>query len=130
MKSIRPSSNCTFNCHRPNEIKLITRSTLGLSHLRQHKFRHNFKDTLNSICHRDYYLLPVNSPNHLDERATLLDNVQIIGENIHDKNDFEVSKLLLLGVTSNNHASNTGILNATIQYTLAAKRFEVPLTNS
>ena len=39
----------------------------------------------------------------------------------YDKNNFQVSKLLLLGVSSN---------NAAIQYTLATKRFDVRLTNS
>ena len=59
--------------------------------------------------------LPINCANYLDERTTLLDNVQIVRENILNKIDFEVSsELLLLGVTSNNNASNTFILNATV----------------
>ena len=92
MKFIRPSSNSIFNCHSPKGIKLITRLRLGLSHLREHKFRHNFQDTLNPICSCGddiettiHYLL--HCPNYLDERRTLLDNLQSIGENIHDKND-------------------------------------------
>ena len=31
-------------------IKLITRLRLGFSHLREHKFKHNFQDTLNPLC--------------------------------------------------------------------------------
>ena len=87
---IRPSSNSIFNCHSPKGIKLITRLRLGLSHLCEHKFRHNFQDTLNPICIcRDdiettiHYLL--HFPNYLDEKRTLLGNLQSIGENIHDK---------------------------------------------
>ena len=49
-KFIRPSSNSIFNCHSPKGIKLITSLRLGLSHLREHKFRHNFQDALNPIC--------------------------------------------------------------------------------
>ena len=49
-KFIPPSSNSIFNCHSPNRIKLIARLRLGLSHLCEHKFRHNFQDTLNPIC--------------------------------------------------------------------------------
>ena len=41
-----------------------------------------------------------------------------------------VSELLLFGVFSNNDALNTYILNATIQYKLATKRFDVLLTYS
>ena len=73
-----------------------------------------------------YYLL--HCPNYLDEKRTLLENLQSIGENIDDKNDFQISELLLFGVSSNNDASNTCILNATIQYIFATKTFNVPLT--
>ena len=59
-----------------------------------------------------------------------MDNLQSIGENIHDKKDSQISELLLFDVPSNNDASDTCILNATIQYILATKRFDVPLTNS
>ena len=72
-----------------------------------------------------YYLL--HCPDYLDEKRTLLDNLQSIGENIDDKNDSQISELLLFGVSSNNDASNTRILNATIQYIFTTKRFDVPL---
>ena len=45
LKFIRSFSNSIFNCHSPKGIKLITRLRLGLSHLYEHKFRHNFQDT-------------------------------------------------------------------------------------
>ena len=47
LKFIRPSANSLFNCHNPKGIKFITRLRLGLSHLREHKFRHSFQDSLN-----------------------------------------------------------------------------------
>ena len=49
-KFIRPSENSVFLCNNPKRIKSITRSRLVLSHLREYKFKHNFQDTLNSIC--------------------------------------------------------------------------------
>ena len=126
MKFVRPSSS--------TRIKLFTRLRLGLSHLREHKFRHNFQDTLNPICSCDddiettiHCLLYC--PNYLDESGTLLDNPQSIGENTHDKSDFQISELHLFGVSSNEDALNTCILNATIQYILATKIFDVPVTN-
>ena len=85
----------TFSAFKKSILKFIRpRIKLGLSHLRTNLgkiFR-----IFNSICHRDYYLLPINCPNYLDERATILDKVQIIGENICNKNDFDDSQLLLL----------------------------------
>ena len=31
-------------------MTMLTRLRLGFSHLRKHKFRHGFKDTLNTLC--------------------------------------------------------------------------------
>ena len=60
-----------------------------------------FQDTLNPIysCGDDiktaiHYLL--HYPKYLYERRTLLDNARSIGENIHDKNYFQISELLHL----------------------------------
>ena len=39
---IRPSPNSIFNCHNPRRIKLLSRLRLGLSNLREHKFKHSF----------------------------------------------------------------------------------------
>ena len=47
---IRPSPNSTFNCHNPRVIKLLPWLRLGLSHLREHKFKSSFQDSLNSFC--------------------------------------------------------------------------------
>ena len=58
-----------------------------------------------------------------------MDNLQNIGENIHDKNDFQFSEFLLLAVSLNNDVSDTCILNATIQYMLTTKRFDDFHTN-
>ena len=135
LKFIRPSSNYISNYHSPKGIKLITRLRLGLSHLCEHKFWHNFHDALNPICSCGddieitiHYLL--HSLIYLDERRTLLDNLQSIGENIHNENDSQISELRLFGVSSDNDASNTCILNATIHYILANNKFDVPLTCS
>ena len=58
LKFMTPSTNSLFNCHNPKEIKLITRLRLGLSHLREHKFKHSFQDSLNPFCSCGF-VLPV-----------------------------------------------------------------------
>ena len=50
LKFIRPCSNSFFDCHNPIGMKHIARIRLGLSHLREHKFKHSFQYTLNPIC--------------------------------------------------------------------------------
>ena len=47
---IRHSPNSFFDCHNPKGIKRITRLRLGLSHLREHRLRHSFQDTINPLC--------------------------------------------------------------------------------
>ena len=47
---IRPSPNSTFNCHNPKGIKLLSQLRLGLSHLREHKLKHSFQDSLKPFC--------------------------------------------------------------------------------
>ena len=49
-KFIRPSPNSTFNVHNLHGIRLLARLRVGLSHLREHKFRHNFLDSIDPFC--------------------------------------------------------------------------------
>ena len=50
LKFVRPVANTVFEINNPYGLKLLTRlSLLGLSHLRYHKFRHNFQDCINPI---------------------------------------------------------------------------------
>ena len=46
------STKCSkvYNINDAIGIKLITRLRSGFSHLRKHKFKHNFRDTLNPLC--------------------------------------------------------------------------------
>ena len=47
---IRPFQKSIFNIYDPQKSKLLNRLMLGFSHLREHKFRHNFADTVNPLC--------------------------------------------------------------------------------
>ena len=49
LKFIRGSANSIFNCHNRKGIKFITKLRLGLSLLREHKFKHSFQNSLNPI---------------------------------------------------------------------------------
>ena len=42
---IRPKANSAFNCNSSKGLKLVTRLRQGLSHLREHKFKHSFQDS-------------------------------------------------------------------------------------
>ena len=47
---IRPSEKSIFNIYDPQGSKLLNKLTLGFSHLRDHKLRHDFADTVNRSC--------------------------------------------------------------------------------
>ena len=44
------SLNSIYKIHNPVGLKYLTRLRVGLSHLKSHKFLHNFNDTLNQFC--------------------------------------------------------------------------------
>ena len=92
LQFIRPAPNRTFNCHNPIGINLITGLRLGLGHLRDHKFKHNFLDCINPICCSGksiettvHYLL--HYPIFSDERSSFFNNIQSIDENFLSGND-------------------------------------------
>ena len=47
---IRPKENSIYAIHDISFLKLLARLRLNFNHLNEHKFRHNFKDTINPMC--------------------------------------------------------------------------------
>ena len=47
---IRPSANSVYGIHNPKGFAYLTLLRLGLSKLNFHKFKHNFKDTVDPMC--------------------------------------------------------------------------------
>ena len=102
---------------------------VGLSHLREHKFKHNFQDTLNPICNcgedietTSHYLL--HCPDYLQERMTLLNTVTCIDPNISDLNNAQLTEILLYVKEDLDNINNTSILDAIINYLIETKRFD------
>ena len=80
--------------HDISAHKLLTRLRLNFSHLNEHKFRHNFKDTINPMCScssdiktTDHYLLRCKL--YTDLRLDLLNNICTINQSLKKilKND-------------------------------------------
>ena len=135
LQFIRPSPNSIFNCQNPKGVKLLARLRSGLTHLRDHKFKHSFQDSLNPIynCGTDvktatHYLL--HCPLFSDERLILINNICNIDNNILNLNDSIFLEVLLFGNSSFNNTKNISILNTAIDYIVSSKRFEVPLFDS
>ena len=129
LKFIRPKSNNVYFFHKPRGIKLLTRLRLGLSYLREHKFKHNFQDYLNPLrlCGNEienstHYLL--HCPTYTNERLTLLNKIKSINCSILESSDAAVTKILLFGDNTLSNSSNTIIFNSTIEYIISTQRFE------
>ena len=121
-----------FNCDNHKGIRLITRLRVGMCHLREHKFKHNFQDCLNPICGCG---LDIESSSHFflhcptfnDEQYTLLSTLNKIDSKLLQLTNSSLSQILLHSNTLFDKEKNTLILNATTEYILSLKRFEEPL---
>ena len=119
LQFITPSANSTHNYHHPKGIKLM-RLHLALSHLREHKFKNNFQESLNPLCNCGH---SIESTAHFlhwslftNERYTLLTTLSSIDCNLLNNTNFVLTQTLLLSNLSFDSNKNLEILNATIDY--------------
>ena len=129
LKFIRPKPNNVYYCHNPKGTKLLTWLRLGLSHLREHNFKHNFQDCLNSLClcgneieTSTHYLL--HCPTYTNERLTLLNKIKSINCSILESSDAAVTKILPFDDNTLGNSSNTINLNSTVECIISTQRFE------
>ena len=130
LKVLRPIPNSIFGINNSAGLKFLTRLRLSLSHLREHKFKHNFQDTLNPLCScslevesTEHFLLHCH--NFQLQRQSLLNNLNNIDNTIINLNDSDLTKLLLYG-NSNlyNDRDNSAILQCCISFITSTKRFD------
>ena len=102
LKFIRPEPNQVFNFDSSEGLKFITKIRLGLSHLVDHKFRHNFQDCVNPICScgqetetSTHSLL--HCFNYHCARQSLFEKKNEIDSSILKQNEQFITKLLLFG---------------------------------
>ena len=98
---IRPSASKVYNINDAIGIKLITRLRLDFSHLREHKFKHNFRDTLNPLCScsievesTSHYFLRCHFFDAL--RATLMNDLRNIDSDLPTLRDENLTNIKLL----------------------------------
>ena len=102
---------------------------LGLSHLREHKFKHSFQDSINPLCS---YSLDVESTIHyflhcpllIIKRYTLRNAISQIDDKLLDSNESNLIQHILFGNPSKDTDTNIEILNATVNYVLMTKSFD------
>ena len=102
LKSIHPLSNLIYNIHDHLRIRLLTRLRLGLSHLSEHRFNHNFDNCINPLrsCTLEiewttHFFLHCHFYSNI--RKTLLDDLHGRNTNITNFSGTALTDLLLYG---------------------------------
>ena len=118
--------------HNPHGIKLLTRLRVGLSHLREHKFRHNFQDSLDPFCNCGRHIETtihffLHCSNYSNQRKTLFEKISNIKRSLLNQNNSIIVETLLFGSTGLNDEENACIIESTIEYITTTERFITPL---
>ena len=129
LKSIRSPLNSLFNVNDSLRINLLTRLRLGLSHLREHKFNHNFQDTINPLCpcsleseSTTHFFL--RCQNFTDLRKCLMNELIKIDSCILALDEKSLTKLLLYGDDKYDCKANKSIILASINFIHSSKRID------
>ena len=121
LKFVRPVTNSGFETNNPYGLKLLTRLHLGLSHLRYHKFRHNFQGCINAICVCGLEIEPtthflLHCSLFKSARQSLLTNIEKIDESILKKHDELITKTLLYGDNKFDLSCNKSIISSAVEF--------------
>ena len=126
---IRPKENSIYAIHDISGLKLLTHLRLNFSHLNEHKFRHNFKDTFNPVCScgfepetTDHYLLHCKL--YADLRLDLLNDIDTLSQSLINFSEDQLVNVLLFGFDSFTLDVNANILRRTIEFLKATERFK------
>ena len=125
---IRPNSSPTFSIENNHGLVLLTRLRVGFSHLREHKFRHGFLDTLDPFCscrtgsieNTEHFLLQCS--NFSNERLILFGNLKTI-VTLFPLNPQPLCNLFLFGDCKLSDNTNHDILFHVINFICASNRF-------
>ena len=113
---------------------MITRLRLGLSHLQEDKFKHNFQDTVNPLCSCS---IEAESTSHYFLRchffdtlwATLTEDLRNTDSHLRTPRNENLTNILLYGNKIYDDKSNQIILLHIIWYIEDSQRFDEPLFN-
>ena len=132
LKSIRPTANSVYGFCDPHGLKLLTRLRVGLSHLRDHKFRHGFNDTIDPFCPCNmeietvsHFFLRCHFFNAL--RIDLMNELLKINLNLQHFNDTTLTEFLLYGSNQFSYDINSKIISLSVNFIIKSERFDGPL---
>ena len=118
----------TYGIHNSVGLKILTRFRLRLSHLNEHKFKHNLKDCVSPLCS---FSLEIESPSHFflhchyftNICSTILDDLKSNYVNVPSFPDSEIVELLFYGSPKFELHQNTKILSSSLSLILKSENF-------
>ena len=114
-------------------VRAPTQKRFGFSHLREHKFRHNFADTVDPFCNcrnnsletTQHFLMHCSV--YSNDRHMMFNSLQQLDLNLLPLNPETLCKLLLYGDPNLSFDQNHAILYITIKFICDSGRFDGPL---
>ena len=131
--SIEVFKRALYMIHHPRGLKLLIRLRLGLSHLRELKFRHNFNDTIDPFCLCDTNNLETSEhfllhyPTYACLRRKLFDNLHNNNILLLPLEKSLIVQILLYCSDNYNSLMNKIIISTVIDFIIQSKRFDDPL---
>ena len=132
LKFIRPVQRKNFNINDSVGVKILTRLQLGFSHLREHKFRHGFRNILNPLCScsikaetTTHYFLGCHFYNA--KTSALINELNEVGISFSSLNENKFIDLILYGSEKFDDKKNDKILISTIKFIKDSQRFNEKL---
>ena len=126
---LQNDENSIFDVHTPIDIKLLNRLRVNFSHLHKHKFRHNFRDTVNPfrLCNVDtetisHYLL--GCPLFSEQRTKLLESLSSIAKTLLNHCDDDIVNIFLYGSSKYSFSTNNKILSLIVEFLESTKHFD------
>ena len=116
---VRPCSKDAFNVYHPKRLIVQARLRVGVTHLREHKFKHSFLNICNPICFCGFDIKTFNHffphcPRFTNERENLLLKIDSIIVDILRKTENSITSMLLYNDPSFSPELNINILYLSI----------------
>ena len=133
LKFLRPNANSVFRVTNNKGVVLLNRLRVSFSHLREHKFRHNFADTVDPFCNcrnnsietTQHFL--IHCSDYSNDRLVMFDNLLQLDINLLPLNPKTLCRTLLYGDPNFSFTQNQNILTITIKFICDSGRFAGPL---
>ena len=132
LSKIRPPAKPVFGIHDPTGLSYLSQIRVGLSRLNFHKFKHNFRDTVNPMCptndgieDTEHFLLLCSSFDV--QRPHLLAGVSVLLQQFVEINSLPndvLVQILLYGDKNLSNEINKSILELTLVFIHNTGRFD------